>query len=273
MRMRSQTQSPTRRGNPFEEELRRPVLAACLAACLSGCGAVSTRPQVGPITSTDIDGVPQPAITSLPVGGGSYLDVTLTGDRDLLGADWSVSCGSALPPGTPLPPGQPVDTSCGQFIPIHTMSAPVPAYTESGSGIVTYYAAPAAPPRSGTVTLYASASADHSRFSSLTLVIEGQPIAVGIVASTPPPFLLPAGATLSLTGTLSNDETVGGGGLGWSLACQSSDCGALSTTRSTGGTTITYAAPAAVPAGGTVTVTATSVTDPAASSSIVITIT
>jgi hypothetical protein len=220
-----------------------------------------------------MNGVAQPAIKTLTVGGGTYLDVTLTNDKSLLGADWTVSCGSALPPGTPLPPGQTVDTSCGYFTPIHTATAPVPAYAQNADGIVTYYTAPAAPPKAGTVTLYASSSADHTRFSTLTLVIAGKPISVAIVASTPPPFTLPVSEAMSLTGTLSNDYTVGGGSISWSLSCQSSDCGSLGATKTTSGTAITYTAPAAVPTGNTVTVTATSVTDPTESNSIIITIT
>jgi len=266
-----------RRHSPGASRRHGRIFAFCFSAavCLgfSGCGGSAVKPQVGAITPTDINGVAQPAIKSLTVGGGTYLDVVLTNDKSLLGADWTVSCGSALPPGTPLPPGQTVDTSCGYFTPIHTMSAPVPPYTDNADGIVTYYTAPAAPPASGTVTLYASASADHSQFSSLTLVIQGQPISVAIVGSTPPPFTLPISGTLSLTGTLSNDYTVGGGSISWSLSCQSSDCGTLSATKTITGTAITYTAPAAVPTGNTVTVTATSVTDPAVSDNIVITIT
>jgi hypothetical protein len=251
------------------------VFCFSVAICggLSGCGGGPEKPQVGAITPTDINGVAQPAIKSLTVGSGTYLDVTLINDKDLTGADWTVSCGSALPPGTPLPPGQTVDTSCGYFTPIHTASAPVPSYAENADGIVTYYTAPATPPKSGTVTLYASASADHSQFSSLTLVIQGQPISVGIVASTPPPFALSVSGTISLTGTLSNDYTVGGGSISWSLSCQSSDCGSLSATKTTSGAPITFTAPTAIPTGNTVTVTATSVTDPTVSNSILVTIT
>ncbi len=247
--------------------------SAAVSLAFSGCGATSVKPDVGSITVTDINGVSQPAIKSLTVGGGTYLDVALANDKDLLGADWTVSCGSALPPGTPLPPGQTIDTSCGYFTPIHTASAPVPAYAQNADGIVTYYTAPAAPPKAGTVTLYASSSIDHSRFSALTLVVEGQPISVAIVASTPPPFNLPLSETMSLTGTLSNDYTVGGGSISWSLSCQSSDCGSLSATKTANGTAVTYTAPATVPTGNTVTVTATSVTDPTVSNSIIITIT
>jgi hypothetical protein len=253
------------------------IFVLCFSAALSlgfsGCGGSSVKPAVGPITATDINGVAQPAVKTLTVGSGTYFDVALTNDKSLLGADWTVSCGNALPPGTPLPPGQTIDTSCGYFTPIHTMSAPVPSYAQNADGIVTYYAAPAAPPKAGTVTLYASSSADHTRLSTLTLVIAGKPISVAIVASTPPPFTLPADGTMSLTGTLSNDYTVGGGSISWSLSCQSSDCGSLGATKTTSGTAITYTAPAAVPTGNAVTVTATSVTDPTESNSIIITIT
>lgn len=262
--------------------VRAVVLCSSAAICLglSGCGGSSVKPDVGPITVTNVNGVTQPAIKTLTVGTGTYLDVTLTNDKDLLGADWTVSCGSELPPGTPLPPGQTVDTSCGYFTPIHTASCVtsdtpscIPSYLTSAAGYVTYYTAPAAPPTSGTVTLYASSSEDHSRFSTLTLVIQGQPISVAIVASAPPPFTLSAGGMMSLTGTLSNDYTVGGGSISWSLSCQSSDCGSLSATKTASGSPVAYTAPATVPNGNTVTVTATSVTDPTVSNSIVITIT
>lgn len=272
---------------------RREISSLCLLSCakhrfvsaftvcffaaaslgLSGCGGSSVKPTVGAITPANINGVSQPVIKSLTVGSGSYFDVTLTNDKSLLGADWTVSCGNALPPGTPLPPGQTVDTTCGYFTPSHTASAPVPSYADNANGIVTYYTAPASPPKAGTVTLYASASADPSQFSTLTLVVAGQPISVAIVASTSPPFILPAGGTMSLTGTLSNDYTVGGGSISWSLSCQSSECGSLSLTKTTSGTAILFTAPSTVPPGNTVTVTATSVTDPAVSNSILITIT
>jgi hypothetical protein len=247
--------------------------SAALSVGFSGCGGSSVKPQVGTITATDINGVAQTAIKTLTVGSGTYLDVTLTNDKSLLGADWSVDCGSKLPAGTPLPPGETVDTSCGYFTPAHTASAPVPSYAENATGIVTYYTAPSAPPKAGTVTLYASSSADHSQFSALSLVIAGEPISVAIVASTAPPFTLATGGTMSFTGTLSNDYTVGGGSLSWSLSCGSSDCGSLSAAKTASGTAVTYTAPTTIPTGNTVTVTATSVTDPTESNSIIITIT
>jgi len=149
-----------------------PLLAAALF--LSGCISTSQRPEVGSITflKDASGGTSVPTPSALTAGGqGAYMDVTITNDTALLGATWSVTCQSALPPGTPLPPGQTEDTSCGTFTPLHTLSAPVPNYATSGTGYVTFYTAPAAPPKGGTVTLYAAATADPSRYSSVTLTI------------------------------------------------------------------------------------------------------
>jgi hypothetical protein len=139
---------------------------------LSGCGVnVSSKPQVGAIAFTDANGNAVAPVTMLAAGSGIYLDVAVSNDPQLLGANWSVTCSSQLPPGTPLPPGQVVDESCGFFTPVHTASAPVPSYAASGAGIVTYYQGPAAQPKDGTVTLYASPTGDPSKASSLTLSI------------------------------------------------------------------------------------------------------
>jgi hypothetical protein len=146
-----------------------PLLVAVSA--LSGCTSSSLAPAVGPITFTDAFGNSQPALIALTAGQGAYMDVTVTNDNALLGADWSVNCQSALPPGTPLPPGETEDTSCGIFVPLHTMSAPVPSYATNGAGYVTFYTAPASPPKGGTVTLYAASASDPSRYSSVTLTI------------------------------------------------------------------------------------------------------
>jgi len=154
-----------------------PLLTAALL--VPGCTSSSSRPEVGSITHTEADGSifkdangnPQPTLASLIVGQGAYMDVTITNDTALLGANWSVTCQSALPPGTPLPPGQTEDTSCGVFSPLHTMSGPVPSYATSGAGYVTFYIPPAAAPKGGAVTLYATSTADPSRYSSVTLTI------------------------------------------------------------------------------------------------------
>ncbi|HKF47818.1 MAG TPA: hypothetical protein VKB38_10710 [Terracidiphilus sp.] len=146
------------------------LLAVLLGAC--GCSSSSSRqPQVGPIGFTNAMGASQPTVTALTAGQGTYLEVTIADDTALLGANWSVTCESALPPGTPLPPGQTQDTSCGTYAPQHTISGPVPSYATSATGYVTFYTAPAAPPKGGTVTLYATSTADPSQNSTVTLTI------------------------------------------------------------------------------------------------------
>ncbi|MBT9331578.1 hypothetical protein [Paracidobacterium acidisoli] len=241
---------------------------------LGGCGTgPSGKLVVDPIQFTNIKGQPvsvSSPVTSLSVNQGAYVMVTLTGDTELLGADWSVICGSALPPGTPLPPGQTQDLSCGSFSPTHTASGPVPGYATSGAGYVAFYTAPAAPPKAGVVTLYASSTADPSRFSSITLPITGLPISVGF-APQPPASIALAG-TVQLTAVVSNDYNAGGAT--WSVACQAGPgaCGSFGPMQTESGAMTTYTAPAIVPAGGAVTITATSVADPTKYVSATITI-
>lgn len=222
-------------------------------------GGSSSKPQVGAIAFTDVNGTPQKtAPTSLTVGQGIYVDVNLTNDPQLLGADWSVTCGSAPPPGTPLPPGQPQDESCGTFTPAHTISGPIPSYVIDGKGYVAFYTAPAATPKQGVVTLFASSTVDHTRFTSVTLTIGGLPISVGFAPAAP--SVLGVNATVQLKAALTNDAT--NAGVNWSVLCGSTACGSFSATQTISGVITTYTAPAAIPNGGTVKVTATSVADP-----------
>jgi hypothetical protein len=158
-------------GTPARRSLRLFALASA-ALSLVACGtSSSSRPQVGAIAFTDANGNALPAVTALNAGSGAYLEVLVTQDPQMLGVNWSVSCSSKLPPGTPLPPGQTVDESCGFFTPVHTASGPVPSYATSGAGIVTFYQAPLAQPKSGSVTLYASATSDPAQYTQITLSI------------------------------------------------------------------------------------------------------
>ena len=99
-------------GTPARRSLRLFALASA-ALSLVACGtSSSSRPQVGAIAFTDANGNALPAVTALNAGSGAYLEVLVTQDPQMLGVNWSVSCSSKLPPGTPLPPGQTVDESC-----------------------------------------------------------------------------------------------------------------------------------------------------------------
>jgi len=267
----------TKTSNPlsrFPSAVRRGCGALLCAGLilLSGCSTSSTKPQVEGITITDVDGTAlKTPPTSLTVGQGTYVDVMLTGDPQLLGANWTVVCGSALPPGTPLPPGQTQDESCGTFTPAHTMSGPIPTYVTNAvtSGYVALYVAPAVPPKQGVVTLYASATADPSKTATVTLTIGGEPISVGFAPA--PPTTLQVGASAQFRAALNNDVT--NAGVRWSVICGSSDCGFFGPVETTSGVTTTYVAPATIPAGGNVQITATSIGDPTKAISATVSIT
>ena len=246
--------------------------AACLAiigATLIGCSATGSLIQVGHITTTDANGNPVSSpVKSLTAGTVIYVDVTVANDTALLGVNWTVACGSAPPPGSPLPPGVTEDDSCGTFTPVHTATAPVPSYASSGAGIVTLFTAPAAPPKEGVITLYAAATANPSRYSSLTLPIVGAPISIQF--GSVPPSSIQVDATASFKAVLTNDYA--SGGASWSVACGSSDCGSFNPDKTANGVATTYQAPSAVPTGGAVIISATSVTDPTKSISTTVTI-
>jgi hypothetical protein len=237
------------------------ALAGLLGICLilPGCGSNSAPVQVGPIAFTDSDGNQVGGRqTTLTAGDTTYVDVALTGNAAALGVDWTVDCGSAPPPGTPLPPGELEDDSCGYFTPVHTLSGPVPTYATSGAGYVTVFTAPAAPPKTGVVTLFAAATGDHSRYSTVTLTILGLPISIQF--APPPPSSLPVSGSTLLKAVLTNDYA--SAGVTWTVACGSSDCGSFSAAQTASGVAATYTAPASEPTNGSVVVTAASVTDP-----------
>jgi len=74
------------------------------------------------------------------------------------------------------------------------------------------------------------------------------------------PSTLEAGASTQIKAVVNNDAL--NAGVNWTVICGSSDCGSFNPAKTTSGVVTTYTAPAIVPSGGTVQVTATSVTDP-----------
>ena len=142
------------------------ITSVLTLAAINGCG-VKPTPVVGAITVTDAKGVAQTPITSLQHGQAIFLDVVVSNDIEFLGVDWTVTCSSSLPEGS-LPPGM-VDTSCGTFVPNHTVSGPIPTYPSSG--IITLFTAPGSIPKAGTVTIVAHATSAPAVTSSITLQI------------------------------------------------------------------------------------------------------
>jgi hypothetical protein len=235
-------------------------LVATALMAISGCASSTSAAniQVGPIMFTNASGALQTTALSLNAGQGTYVDVAVMNDPQLLGADWSVYCGSEPPPGTPLPPGVIQDDSCGTFTPTHTMSGPAPAYVTSAAGYISFYTAPAAPPAKGSVFLYATSTANPSKVSMVSLAITVLPILVEFTSA--PPSTLSTGASVQIGAVLTNDAS--NSGVTWTVTCGSSNCGSFNPVTTASGVDTTYTAPATVPAGGTVQVTATSIDDP-----------
>jgi hypothetical protein len=249
--------------------ISRALLLFAMGAILSGCGSSSSAIHIGPIAFVDANGNQLGGKhTTLNVGATVYVDAALSGTGSSLGVDWTVNCGSAPPPGTPLPPGETENLSCGWFTPVHTATAPVPDYASSGAGIVTLFTAPSDPPNEGVVTLFAAPTSNHAVYSTVTLTILALPISINFAPA--PPSALPVSGTASLKAVLTNDYA--SGGVNWSTACGSAACGSFSAAQTASGVATTYTAPASVPSGGSVQVTATSVTDPTKSVTATITI-
>jgi hypothetical protein len=212
------------------------------ATALSGCSA--TRPILGVISVTNPTGTPAGQVSSVVVNSSVDISVAVNGDRAGLGVDWNLLCGgSAVTTANPNP--------CGTITPVHV-----------GSNVNMVYLAPPYIPVANTVTLTAIATGDPSQSASVTLTILPAPVTIQFTQGFLPPSAIAAGGTARLAATVSNDPTYAG--VQWSVSCGSSSCGSFNPTATASagggfaGTTV-YTAPAAVPSGGTVTVTASSI--------------
>ncbi|HEY1159273.1 MAG TPA: hypothetical protein VGE83_01505, partial [Terracidiphilus sp.] len=94
-------------------------------------------------------------------------------------------------------------------------------------------------------------------------------IAVSFPASMP--ASVQVNATVNLGATVTND-TSANPQVKWTVSCGGSECGSFNPTTTANNLDTAYTAPSAIPPGNTVTVTATSVTDPTKSASAIITI-
>ncbi len=120
------------------------------------------------------------------------------------------------------------------------------------------YTAPAAIPTGGSVTITATSVSDTNQTKSVTVTITGPVITITL--TTPPPATMQTGGTASIAATTTNDPAALP--VVWSCA-PSGSCGSFSVTPTASGAATVYTAPASVPTGGSVTITATSFTDAA----------
>jgi len=190
---------------------------------LSGCGGGSQQ-IVPPTVVVTITTAP-PA--SLPIGGTASVTATVTNDTANAGVTWSCTPSS----------------TCGSFNPVST-----------ASGASTTYTAPATAPAGGAAVIIATSVTDHAKSANASVMIVG----IVVTLSTPPPTSLAGGGTASVAATVANDSAAAG--VTWSCT-PSTTCGSFTPTSTASGASTTYMAPAVAPAGGSVVIIATSVTD------------
>jgi hypothetical protein len=189
------------------------------------------------------------------------LSATVSNDSTNAGVNWTVSCTPAT--GT---------MSCGSFSPPHTES-----------GAPTVYTAPASVPASGSVTIIAASAADPAKTVSAIVTIKAPtPVSItfcgassSVCPQTTPPTSLLTSQQAPVAADVQNDPNNPGLGVDWTVTCQSAvaECGNFNPTHTASDVQTTYTAPASVPTGGTVTITATATADPTKSVSQPVTIT
>ena len=213
-----------------------------LAFLVVGCGGGGSNPN--PPAQLAVSLNPQPP-TSMVISKAVNLTAIVSNDSTAAGVTWKVTCSSS---------------DCGSFSPAST----------PGNSATTMYTAPASVPTNNTVLITATSVADSSKSAVATITITGTPT-ISVVISNPPSSVV-VSTMSNLTAAVSEDSAAAG--VTWSVTCGSSQCGSFSATKTPGNNpTTTYTAPAAVPTGNTVTVTATSVTDNTKSAHATITIT
>jgi hypothetical protein len=169
-----------------------------------------------------------------------------TNDTTNSGVDWSVSC-STFP--------------CGSVFPAHTASGQAAIFT----------APPTVPSPNGVVVVTATSTAGGLQVFATVGVTIVAPLSVRITTQVPINTIV-KNSSAPLVATVSNDAA--NAGVDWTVSCGSlGACGTFSPAHTASGATTTFTAPNAVPAGNTVTITATSSADPSQTAVEIVTVT
>jgi hypothetical protein len=191
------------------------------------------------------------AITQLPpptlgVNGKGVLVALVSNDATAAGVMWSLTCASA---------------DCG------SLQSGLPVATETASSGQITYIAPVTIPSGGTVKITATSIADPTKSASTTVTVAAISISVSPTAAN-----VPVIESQTLTATVVYDAA--NAGVDWSIQpCGTpGQCGTITPTHTMSGEQVTYTAPNAIPAGGTVTLVASSTTNPATRATSVLTI-
>jgi hypothetical protein len=216
------------------------LMVWCLSLFLfSGCSV--SKPA--PVTIAFAQGQMAPPST-VAANSSTQFAATISNDPANLGVSWLLTCNG-------------VASDCGS----------ISRHTASGEPAT--YIAPASIPSGGTVSIEANSSADPSQSVNATITITPEvygPVSVAFYPALPATVVV--NALLPVSVVVTNDHIGSNGqpmGATLSVTCQvAGTCGYFSGSY--------YIAPSAIPAGNTVTITATSVADPSASASATVTI-
>jgi dienelactone hydrolase len=202
--------------------------------------ADSKKSALATITVEAITVSVAPTTATVQAGGTTQFSASLNFDPANAGVNWTVSC-SATPCGTVSP-------------------------TSTSSGDSVTYTAPGAPPASNlAVTVTATSVTDTTKSSSATLTVPFVAVSVAPASAT-----VVAGSTAQLAATVTHDSA--NKGVTWAVSCSPAPCGNVSPTTTASAAATTYTAPGLPASDLTVTVTATSVTNPLAIASATITV-
>ena len=214
------------------------ILTGCFVGCGGGGGQSTVTQSTQPISVSFLTAPP----STLAVNATVTISATVANSTTSSQVAWGMTC-----TGT---------GSCGSF-------------TASNIANTVVYTAPSTISSGETVTITATSIADSTKSVSATIVISDTPISVSFFGSVPASMLV--NTNIFLTASVSNGPPISM--VVWTVTCGGTSCGSFSLTTVSSNYTITYTAPALTPPGNTVTVTATSVTDPTKSASAVIAIT
>ncbi len=225
------------------------VTATSLAESTKTASTTITILSAPGTPSTPVSVTINPTVLTLQTGQTSSISATAQNDAQNKGVTWSLKgtgCSGA---------------SCG------ILSA-----ASSPSGVAIMYTAPANAPTPAMVIATATSISDTSKTAVATISITGAaPPAVIALTVSPASASVQSGRTQNFTAGVQNDKE--NKGVRWALngaGCNGAACGTLSAAS---GPTITYQAPASVPAPAVVTVTAISEADATKTAAATITIT
>lgn len=213
--------------------------AVPLVVCLTfaGCGGASggppptspPTPPAAPAVSVSFDPAPP---SSTNIGTIVSLNADVSNASNTL-VTWSVSCAAS--------------GACGTF-----------GQSTPNSNVITYFS-PNLIPVGKTVTITATSNADPTKFISATITITAK-----VAFTSALPAVLQVGRSASFDALITQQSVSPDAQVQWSATCASSDCGSFNPTITSneGAASTTYTAPASVPSGNSVTITATSSADP-----------